>query len=103
MREPRIYFGQGEDRYAIVKGSTPEFDYPKGKDNVYASYDGADGISLGDPAWRSLFSWYYGDPNILLTDYITNAEPDPASSQHPGPGAHHRPGPAASTTIPISW
>jgi uncharacterized membrane protein (UPF0182 family) len=72
VREPRIYFGQGEDRYAIVRGSTPEFDYPKGKDNVYASYDGADGISLGDPAWRSLFSWYYGDPNILLTDYITD-------------------------------
>ena len=71
VSEPRIYFGQGEDRYAIVKGSTPEFDYPKGKDNVYASYDGSDGIALGDPARRSLFSWYYSDPNILLTDYIT--------------------------------
>ena len=41
IREPRIYFGQGADSYVIVKGSTPEFDYPKGKDNVYAPYDGA--------------------------------------------------------------
>ncbi len=72
ISEPRLYFGQAEERYAIVKGSTPEFDYPKGKDNVYAAYDGADGVSIGDMARRGLFSWYYGDPNILLTDYITS-------------------------------
>jgi uncharacterized membrane protein (UPF0182 family) len=71
VREPRVYFGQSRERYAIVKGSTPEFDYPKGKDNVYAAYDGADGVAIGDPAWRSLFSWYYSDPNILLSDYVT--------------------------------
>jgi uncharacterized membrane protein (UPF0182 family) len=72
ITEPRLYFGQAEERYAIVRGSTPEFDYPKGKDNVYAAYDGADGVSIGDTARRGLFSWYYGDPNILLTEYITN-------------------------------
>jgi uncharacterized membrane protein (UPF0182 family) len=72
ISEPRLYFGQAEERYAIVKGSTPEFDYPKGKDNVYAAYDGADGVAIGDVARRGLFSWYYGDPNILLTEYITS-------------------------------
>jgi uncharacterized protein len=72
ISEPRLYFGQAEERYAIVKGSTPEFDYPRGKDNVYAAYDGADGVAIGDAARRGLFSWYYGDPNILLTEYITN-------------------------------
>jgi uncharacterized protein len=72
ISEPRLYFGQAEERYAIVKGGTPEFDYPKGKDNVYAAYDGADGVSIGDTARRGLFSWYYGDPNILLTEYITS-------------------------------
>jgi uncharacterized membrane protein (UPF0182 family) len=71
VREPRLYFGQGRERYAIVKGTTPEFDYPKGKDNVYAVYDGADGVAIGDTTRRSLFSWYYGDPNILLTAYVT--------------------------------
>ena len=30
----------------IVKGSTPEFDYPKGNDNVYAAYDGAAGVAV---------------------------------------------------------
>lgn len=71
IREPRLYFGQGRERYAIVKGSTPEFDHPRGKDNVYASYDGADGVPIGDPSWRSLFSWYYADPSILFSSYIT--------------------------------
>ncbi len=47
ITEPRIYFGQGTEGDVIVKGSTPEFDYPKGKDNVYANYDGADGIPIG--------------------------------------------------------
>jgi uncharacterized membrane protein (UPF0182 family) len=55
-----------------VKGSTPEFDYPKGKDNVYANYDGADGIAIGGAAWRSLFSWQFDDVNILLSRYLTN-------------------------------
>ena len=71
VREPRIYFGQGADSYVIVKGSTPEFDYPKGKDNVYATYDGADGVAVGGIARRTLFAWYFDDPNILLSRYIT--------------------------------
>ena len=50
ITEPRIYFGQGSPGYVIVKTSTPEFDYPKGKDNAYARFDGADGI----PIWRSV-------------------------------------------------
>jgi uncharacterized protein len=71
IHEPRLYFGQGDAGYVIVEGSTPEFDYPKGKDNVYARYGGADGISIGSTARRSLFAWQFDDPNILLTSYIT--------------------------------
>jgi uncharacterized membrane protein (UPF0182 family) len=71
ITEPRIYFGQSANVDVVVKGSTPEFDYPKGKDNVYASYDGADGIPVGGSGWRTLFSWYLGDVNVLLSSYIT--------------------------------
>ena len=73
VTEPRIYFGQGMSSYVIVKGSVPEFDYPKGKDNVYANYDGADGVPIGGAFWRTLFAWQYNDVNILLSNYITNA------------------------------
>ena len=31
VTEPRIYFGESTNGYVIVKTSTPEFDYPKGK------------------------------------------------------------------------
>ena len=72
ITEPRIYFGQSAAGYVIVKGATPEFDYPKGKDNAYTRYDGADGVPIGGIAWRSLFAWYFGDVNILLSGYIAS-------------------------------
>jgi uncharacterized protein len=71
IREPRIYYGEETDSYVIVKGSTPEFDYPKGKDNVYAAYDGAGGVAMGGIARRILFAWYFNDVNLLLSSYIT--------------------------------
>jgi uncharacterized protein len=72
IRNPRVYFGQGVKSYVIVKTSTPEFDYPKGKDNVYGTYDGAAGVAVGGMAPRALFAWYFGDVNILLSSYITS-------------------------------
>ncbi|MCK1333045.1 UPF0182 family protein [Bradyrhizobium sp. CW9] len=69
--EPRIYFGEQTDDYVVVKGSIPEFDYPKGKENAYAAYGGAGGISIGTMATRMLFAYYFNDPNLLLSGYIT--------------------------------
>lgn len=71
VTEPRIYFGEEVDNYIIVKGSTPEFDYPKGDKNVYAEYKGRDGVAIGGFGNRLLFSWYFGDINILLSKYVT--------------------------------
>jgi uncharacterized protein len=71
ITEPRIYFGEGPGGYVIVKSSAPEFDYPKGKDNAYTNYTGADGIDIGSVFWRSLFAWHFDDVNILLSNYIT--------------------------------
>ena len=73
IREPRIYYGQETDNYVIVKGSTPEFDYPKGKDNIYAYYDGTGGIVMGGTARKALFAWYFNDVNLLLSSYITDS------------------------------
>jgi hypothetical protein len=72
IREPRIYYGEEPDSYVIVKGSTPEFDYPKGKDNAYAAYDGTGGIPIGATVWRGLFAYYFNDPNLILSSYITD-------------------------------
>jgi uncharacterized membrane protein (UPF0182 family) len=67
-----IYYGEETDDYVIVRGSTAEFDYPKGKDNVYAFYDGAGGVPIGTMMRRTLFAYYFNDPNLLLSSYITS-------------------------------
>ncbi len=71
LHQPRLYFGEGGKDYVIVKGSVPEFDYPRGKDNAYSVYDGRDGVAIGSLARRLLFAWQFEDPNILFTSYIT--------------------------------
>jgi uncharacterized protein len=71
VHEPRIYYGEETDDYVIVKASTPDFDYPKGKDNIYSTYAGAGGVGVGGIARRTLFTWYFKDPNLLLSSYIT--------------------------------
>ena len=73
IREPRIYYGEETSNYVIVKGGTPEFDYPKGKDNIYVPYDGTGGVPIGGILRRNLFAWHFGDLNLLLSRYITGA------------------------------
>jgi uncharacterized protein len=68
--EPRIYFGELSHSYVVVKTTTPEFDYPNGKDNVYGTYHGIGGVAIGGLARRALFAWYFGDVNLMLSRYI---------------------------------
>jgi hypothetical protein len=72
IREPRIYYGQEKGDYIIVKATTPEFDYPKGKDNVYANYDGSGGIPLGGVLRRIIFAHHFSDMNLVLSSYISD-------------------------------
>ena len=70
VTQPRIYFGEETKDYVIVKGSTPEFDYPNGADNVYATYDGSGGVPVGGLPRRALFAWYFEDLNLVVSSYI---------------------------------
>jgi uncharacterized protein len=69
--QPRIYFGEGSLPYVIVRTGAREFDYPKGSKNVYTTYAGSAGVAIGNIARRSLFAWNFGDPNILISSYLT--------------------------------
>jgi uncharacterized protein len=71
VHESRIYYGEETEGYVIVKATTPDFDYPKGKDNVYGMYEGTGGVPVGGFARKSLFAWYFKDLNLLLSSYIT--------------------------------
>jgi hypothetical protein len=71
VTEPRIYFGEVKADYVIVKSATPEFDYPKGKENVYTTYQGTGGVPIGSWLSRLLFAWHFKDINLLITTNIT--------------------------------
>lgn len=46
LKNPRIYFGEKTNDYAIVNTKLKEFDYPKGGDNKINEYDGKSGIRM---------------------------------------------------------
>ena len=68
--QPAIYYGEAMPGSRIVGTGVKEFDYPKGNQNVYTSYDGNGGIPLDSLGKRLLFAWTQADINILLTSYL---------------------------------
>jgi len=74
--EPSLYYGERTPHYRIVPAGAPgdslELNYPKSGENVYTRYDGEGGVAVGSFWKQLLFSYYMGDFNILLTDYISD-------------------------------
>lgn len=70
LDNPRIYYGESTNDYAVVKTNISEFDYPKGGDIVKNQYDGTAGLSMSF-ANKLLFTEYYKNFNFLLSRDIT--------------------------------
>jgi len=70
VKRPEIYFGEANDQYVIVNTKTPEFDYPKGDDNVYSQYAGQGGVQINSAIRKLAFAWHFADGNILFTNYL---------------------------------
>ncbi|HEX6982720.1 MAG TPA: UPF0182 family protein [Balneolaceae bacterium] len=70
VERPAIYFGEENSDYKIVNTEIKELHYPRGDQNVYTHYAGTGGLSINNFFEKLLFSWEFGDINILLTDYI---------------------------------
>lgn len=71
LNNPRIYFGEKTNDYAIVDTKMNEFDYPKGGDNQWNKFDGKTGINLGIFN-RLLFAINERNMNFLLSKDITS-------------------------------
>ncbi|MCY6485848.1 UPF0182 family protein [Clostridium aestuarii] len=72
INNPRIYFGERTNEYAIVNTNLKELDYPKETgENATNSYEGKAGIKLNFLN-RILFSINKGDMNFLLSRDITD-------------------------------
>src|SRR3984957_19800816 len=70
--QPALYFGEARDNYAVVDSATPEFDYPKGTDNVFSYYAGSGGVPVAGFFRRLLFSIFFRDINLLVTENIVD-------------------------------
>ncbi len=66
---PRIYFGESTNDYAIVNTDLMEFDYPQGEKSEEYQYEGETGIKMNFFN-KILFSLYEGNTKILLSDAI---------------------------------
>jgi len=78
VENPSVYYGERTPHYRIVPADDPgndqplELHYPQSGENVYTRYEGDGGVNVA-PFWKQLlFSYFMGDFNILLTDYISD-------------------------------
>jgi uncharacterized membrane protein (UPF0182 family) len=70
--QPRIYFGQRTDQYVIVGAKTNEFDYETDQGNLSQTrYTANSGVGIGSLLRRFVYSWEFGDLNILISGQIT--------------------------------
>lgn len=67
---PRIYFGEKTDDYAIVDNTLGEFDYAENTGNKTNNYEGTAGIKM-TMANKILFALNQGDMSFLLSKNIT--------------------------------
>jgi len=71
INNPRIYYGEKTNDYAIVNTKISEFDYPKGGDNAITKYEGNSGIKMNFIN-KILFAINNRDFNILLSGDVTS-------------------------------
>jgi len=71
VTQPAIYYGELSNDHVFVDTETPEFDYPKGDDNVFASYRGEGGIPLEGFARRLLFAIRFRSTDTLFSPSLT--------------------------------
>ncbi len=71
VTQPALYFGELSNDHVFVRTETEEFDYPRGDDNVFTSYEGSGGVALGGFLRRLLFAIRYGSTDILLSPALT--------------------------------
>jgi len=70
ITRPEIYYGEQANDYCFVDTRNKEFDYPSGSQDVYTTYEGTGGITVGGLLRRLLFTLKFGELNILLSSDV---------------------------------
>lgn len=70
VTRPEIYYGELANDYVFVKTNARELDYPAGDQNIYTTYEGDGGVSVGS-LWRKLvFSAHFATLRIALSQDV---------------------------------
>jgi len=72
ISRPEIYFGELSNDYVIIKTKSREFDYPKGEENVYATYEGTGGVEINSFLRRVFYAVKFKSLKLLLSNDITS-------------------------------
>jgi len=70
IRRPQIYFGENTSSYVLVNTKVKEFDYPRGTEGVYTTYQADSGVRMGGYLRRTLLAIRFGDMNMTLSGNI---------------------------------
>ena len=72
ITRPEIYYGELVNDYVIVKTKSKEFDYPRGEENVYATYAGQGGVEVNSPIKRFLLALRFGSLKLFLSGDVNS-------------------------------
>lgn len=70
VSRPEIYFGESETPYILANTNQPEFDYPRGDNNVYSRYEGSGGIALDTFFKRLIYAMKFSNIKFLISPLI---------------------------------
>ncbi|MBI2984915.1 MAG: UPF0182 family protein [Candidatus Kerfeldbacteria bacterium] len=73
VTRPEIYYGALANDYVIAKTKSREFDYPRGEENVYATYAGKGGVEINSFLKRAMFALRFQSLKLLLSNDVTSA------------------------------
>ena len=73
VTQPAIYFGELPNDHVFVKTKTQEFDYPRGEDNVFTTYNGDGGVPLSNVFRRLMFAIRFRSTDTFFSPNLTEA------------------------------
>ena len=71
VTQPAIYYGELPNDHVFVKTHTQEFDYPRGDDNVFATYSGSGGVPLSNLFTRLMFAVRFKSTDTFFSPNLT--------------------------------
>jgi hypothetical protein len=73
VTQPAIYYGELPSDHVFVNTGTEEFDYPRGEDNVFATYQGRGGVPLSGTLRRLMFAIRFRSTDTFFSPNLTEA------------------------------